>query len=1049
MSGVPSNNVSANGVGSILDSQLNTFVQTDQTVAQLRGFQAVTGMAVLLQGTNAPGDGGAGLFYWNTGSFTDDGINTIVPWGAQGAGGWLRAGGIAAGTVTSVVAGNNLVGTPTTITTTGTIALAGTITNVTLAGATTAGSFAIGGPVSLGGTVGTVGQVLSSNSLGAPAWVTNTGSGTVTSVIAGAGLAGGTITGTGTISLGTISATSLFGNPTGSSAVPEAIAIGTNLSLSGTTLNAAGGSGSVTSVTLAGINGISITGTNPITTSGTATISASGFVSSALASGDIFVGNGSGTATAVAVTGDGTLSNAGSLSINSIGGKGVTLGGSLQTVGAFATTLTATGATSLTLPTSGTLLTNALTSADILVGNGSNVATAVAMSGDVAISNTGSTTVSSIGGKGVTLAGSLQTVGAFATTITVTAGTAITLPTSGTLLNNALNSGSIYVGSAGNVATGVAMSGDGAISNTGSLTISKIGGVAATLGGTLNTAGIFQTVGAFATTLTATGATALTLPTTGTLATTANINTALPTSTGGLLGDHAAGGATSITIGSDLSLSSDTLNIATTIASGHTLTGAWNWTTGSATIGASGSLSVAGTETVSGVLSVTGSETIGAAGTLSFTSGALITGTAEITGGSPVGPFTASGAGKTTISSFVGGTTTLSIAQYSNPIIQIAASTLTSNGTLVVPNTGQWTFENLLSPGSGPYTLTIKTAAGTGVIVPTGGLTNMTLGVIADGTNVQPLNASNVLVVTSSQTVYLPTGAVGVWIDGVGCGGPGAGGGNVVNTTGVGAGGGAGGGGARIPPTFFTAAEFGTSQSVTIGTAPDGWDRRCGVVERGGKRWDCGVGLDGGQPGSLRQRGRRAGRNDHRGCNRRRRRRRRRAKRLGGAAGSAGAGGAAEGVAGASGGSGVAAAATSIVGNGGGGGGTSTTGVAGAGGDTLTGGGGGGSGGGANAGASNNGAAGGVVFFPATETQGAGGTSGTPAGGTGTASSTYAPGPGAGGGYGNGASNGAGGNGGNGRLWRRRRRRRDRVGNWRGRQWREWRASYFRFVFVF
>jgi len=95
MSGsVPNNFVSQNGVTTLADSQLNTAVQTDQTATQLRGFVGIVGMAVSLQGLSSAGDGGSGLFYWNTGTFTDDGITTIVPYGATGQGAWIRAPGL-------------------------------------------------------------------------------------------------------------------------------------------------------------------------------------------------------------------------------------------------------------------------------------------------------------------------------------------------------------------------------------------------------------------------------------------------------------------------------------------------------------------------------------------------------------------------------------------------------------------------------------------------------------------------------------------------------------------------------------------------------------------------------------------------------------------------------------------------------------------------------------------------------------------------------------------------------------------------------------------
>lgn len=74
-----------------------------------------------------------------------------------------------------------------------------------------------------------------------------------------------------------------------------------------------------------------------------------------------------------------------------------------------------------------------LTSAHIYVGNGSNVATSVAVSGDVALTNTGAMTVSKIGGVPIALAGSFTTLGAFAVNLTFTGATNVTFPTSGTL----------------------------------------------------------------------------------------------------------------------------------------------------------------------------------------------------------------------------------------------------------------------------------------------------------------------------------------------------------------------------------------------------------------------------------------------------------------------------------------------------------------------------------------------------------------------------------------------------------------------------------------
>ena len=84
------------------------------------------------------------------------------------------------------------------------------------------------------------------------------------------------------------------------------------------------------------------------------------------------------------------------------GGTGVnngssilTLAGSLTTSGTFTSTFVMTGNTNITFPTSGKLLADSLTNSHILIGNASNLATDIAMSGDINISNTGNTTIQS------------------------------------------------------------------------------------------------------------------------------------------------------------------------------------------------------------------------------------------------------------------------------------------------------------------------------------------------------------------------------------------------------------------------------------------------------------------------------------------------------------------------------------------------------------------------------------------------------------------------------------------------------------------------------
>ena len=78
------------------------------------------------------------------------------------------------------------------------------------------------------------------------------------------------------------------------------------------------------------------------------------YVSSALTSGHIFVGNGSNIAAGVAVSGDATLSNTGALTVASIGGEAVSLGGSFTMSGAHTFSGTLTGNTSVTFPNSAT-----------------------------------------------------------------------------------------------------------------------------------------------------------------------------------------------------------------------------------------------------------------------------------------------------------------------------------------------------------------------------------------------------------------------------------------------------------------------------------------------------------------------------------------------------------------------------------------------------------------------------------------------------------------------------------------------------------------------
>ena len=73
--------------------------------------------------------------------------------------------------------------------------------------------------------------------------------------------------------------------------------------------------------------------------------------------GSVIIGDGTDSMDQKAISGDATLASTGALTVASIGGDAVVLGGAFTTSGAFTTTLTATANTSVTLPTTGTLAT--------------------------------------------------------------------------------------------------------------------------------------------------------------------------------------------------------------------------------------------------------------------------------------------------------------------------------------------------------------------------------------------------------------------------------------------------------------------------------------------------------------------------------------------------------------------------------------------------------------------------------------------------------------------------------------------------------------------
>jgi len=108
----------------------------------------------------------------------------------------------------------------------------------------------------------------------------------------------------------------------------------------------------------------------------------------------------------------------------------LSLAGNVTHSGAYTQTFIATGNTSVTLPTSGTLVNTAVTTLSSLASIGT--ITTGTWNGSVIGATYGGTGVNN-GSNTITLSGSFTTSGAFTTTLTVTANTNVTLPTIGTL----------------------------------------------------------------------------------------------------------------------------------------------------------------------------------------------------------------------------------------------------------------------------------------------------------------------------------------------------------------------------------------------------------------------------------------------------------------------------------------------------------------------------------------------------------------------------------------------------------------------------------------
>jgi hypothetical protein len=209
----------------------------------------------------------------------------------------------------------------------------------------------------------------------------------------------------------------------------------------------------------------------------------------ALTAGQIIVADASGFAAAVTMSGDATISDAGVLTLSA--------GAAVANIGAGGITTTEIGAGAVDLATqvSGTLsgasigltsgallvgdVSNAgsnlvLTSGQIIVGSAAGIATAVAVSGDATMDDTGAFTIAvSLGGLAVTTG-------------------AVVVGAAGVGSELVITDGQMIIGNASSEAVAVTMGGDATIDNTGIVSVNSLqAGVAA---GNLGTDEITETM---------------------------------------------------------------------------------------------------------------------------------------------------------------------------------------------------------------------------------------------------------------------------------------------------------------------------------------------------------------------------------------------------------------------------------------------------------------------------------------------------------------------------------------------------------------------------
>jgi len=479
-----------NGSGTISVATSGNFGSQNLTTSGTLNAGAATVSGLTIGTATWPGNA--------PGVLTNNGSGTLT---------WAPSGGSGTVTSVSVSTANGIIGSVTDPTGAPAISLAlGAITPTsvaatgTLSGSNLSGTNT-GDQTTITGNAGTATALATGRTIGI------TGDVTYTSPIFN-----GTANVTGTSTVTRINGTSLAGLPTGvlknttGTGVPG-IATGADLPAMTATAGGAvptppndatkflagngtwatpavGGTGTVTSVSVTTANGISGVVTDP--TGAPAISLALGAITptSVAATGTLAGSNLSGTNTGdQTITLTGNVTGTGNGSFPTTIANGVVTNAMLNAVPTATFKGRATAANGapedLTVAQAKTLLN--------LTGTNSGDQT-ITLTGDVTGSGTGSfvTTLATVpvakGGTGLTAApanGQLMIGNGTGYALsTLTAGTgvnitnaagAITINTTG--LSPALNSGQIYVGSAGNLATGISMSGDATLTNTGLLTI--------------------------------------------------------------------------------------------------------------------------------------------------------------------------------------------------------------------------------------------------------------------------------------------------------------------------------------------------------------------------------------------------------------------------------------------------------------------------------------------------------------------------------------------------------------------------------------------------